>query len=219
MSLVGGGDGEEGIGRRGWGGGLALEQSHIPGRRVPPSHHTGRACCASCLQPPLKCCCYTTVMNSGMSLVVYSMTVSLHKWHGQASRPRMRLACFSIGHFLPPRTKLPGFYDVLLTLRLLRVEIQGKENTGIDYKSHANSPTDVLKTYWTIWPYYLQIRSFLEISWALLRETFHLLSLLPWLFPSLVHFLHEINEDSNRLRFQRTYDSWVTSIFSLLYSL
>lgn len=59
----------------------------------------------------------------------------------------MRLACFSIGHFLPPRTKLPGFYDVLLTLRLLRVEIQGKENTGIDYKSHANSPTDVLKTY------------------------------------------------------------------------
>lgn len=149
-----------------------------------------------------------------MSLVIYSVTVSLHKWHGQASRPRVMLACFSIDHFLPPRTKLPGFYDVLLTLRLLREwKFRGKKIEGVDYKSHSNSRTDDLKTHWIIWPYSLQIRSFLEISWALLRVTFHYLSLLPWLFPSLVHFLHEINEESDRLRFQRTYDSWVTSIF------
>lgn len=63
-----------------------LAKPHSRGRGSSASHRaterpagTGRAGGASRLQPPFKCCCYTTVMNSGMSLVIYSVTVSLHK--------------------------------------------------------------------------------------------------------------------------------------------
>lgn len=44
---------------------------------------------------------------------------TLCKWHCQASRPRMKLACFSVGHSpAQTRTKLPGVYSIFLTLRL-----------------------------------------------------------------------------------------------------
>lgn len=60
-----GGDGE---------GLTVFEQGHIPGEWFLPQLHTGRAVPAVCLQPPLKGDCYTTVMSSGMFLVIYSVT-------------------------------------------------------------------------------------------------------------------------------------------------
>lgn len=55
--------------------GRKAEHSHIPGGVV-SLHPSGRV--GLCLQPPLKGCC-TTVTDSGMSLVICSVTVSLHK--------------------------------------------------------------------------------------------------------------------------------------------
>lgn len=202
----------------GWGGRPAFEQGHIPGGVAPP-HSAPRegppVVPPGPPQPPLKCCCYTTAMNSGMSLVIYGVTLSLRKWHCQASRAWIRLACFSIDPFSPAQNKASRPHDVLLTGRLLRaVKFKGRKYRErlriILQSSHRH-----FKTHQMIWPCSLLIRSFLEISWSLLRLTFCLLSLLPWLFPSSVHFLHEINEESYRLRFQRTYDSWVMSIFFL----
>lgn len=62
-------------------GGGDGEQGHIPGGVVPlhSLHWEGPACCASLPAATLEVLCYTTVMNSGMSLVIYSVTVSLHK--------------------------------------------------------------------------------------------------------------------------------------------
>lgn len=60
-----------GMERKAW---LSLSNGAFQGSGSSTFTPHGRIC-ASCLQPPLKCCCcYTTVMNSGMSLVIYCVT-------------------------------------------------------------------------------------------------------------------------------------------------
>lgn len=155
----------------GWGGRPACEQGHIPGGVAPPhsAPREGPPVVPPGPQPPLKCCCYTTAMNSGMSLVIYGVTLSLHKWHCQASRAWIRLACFSIDPFSLAQNKASRPHDVLLTGRLLRaVKFKGRK-----YRERLRiilqSSHRLFKTHQTIWPCSLLIRSFLEISWSLLR--------------------------------------------------
>lgn len=92
----GGGDGRG----RGWGGGLALEQSHIPGGGLLPATTLAGVLCLV-LAATLEVLLLHNSHESWMSLVAYSMTVSLHKWHGQSFKAQNEVGLFFNRSFSP----------------------------------------------------------------------------------------------------------------------